>query len=172
MSRLPQGSDIQTNMSNAAIGMLYNTIPHPPITFLGPEYTFRQADGGNNNILEPDLGRAGTRYSRSAQPRRVMPAHGLPDPGLVFDTLLRRKGVSITLPFYMASRSNESLVCTEPSRTCKLYVRCCIYSHTPALPNVCDRPPYIIPYSFVNPLLILTVTVMIGPSTTLLPIST
>lgn len=79
--------------------MLYNTIPHPPISYLGPEYTFRQADGGNNNILEPDFGRAGTRYSRSAQPRRCRPDHVLPDPGLVFDTLLRRKGVGITSTF-------------------------------------------------------------------------
>ena len=99
MSRLPQGSDLQTDLSNAAIGMLYNTIPHPPISYLGPEYTFRQADGGNNNILEPDFGRAGTRYSRSAQPRRCRPDHVLPDPGLVFDTLLRRKGVGITSTF-------------------------------------------------------------------------
>ena len=99
MSRLPQGSDLQTDLSNAAIGMLYNAIPHPPITFLGPEYTFRQADGGYNNILEPNLGRAGTRYSRSAQPKKARPDHVLPDPGLVFDTLLRRKGVSIALLF-------------------------------------------------------------------------
>ena len=97
MSRLPQGSDLQTDLSNAAIGMLYNAIPHPPITFLGPEYTFRQADGGYNNILEPNFGRAGTRYSRSAQPKKARPDHVQPDPGLVFDTLLRRKGVSIAL---------------------------------------------------------------------------
>ena len=93
MSRLPQGSELQTELSNAAIGMLYNTIPHPPIAFLGPEYSFRHADGGYNNILEPDFGRAGTRYSRSAQPRRCRPDHVLPDPGLIFDTLLKRKGV-------------------------------------------------------------------------------
>jgi linoleate 10R-lipoxygenase len=95
MSRLPQGSATQTQMSNAAIAMLYNAIPHPPATFVGPEYNFRHADGGYNNIQQPDMGRAGTRYSRSVQPERVMPTHTLPDPGLIFDTLLRRRGVSI-----------------------------------------------------------------------------
>jgi linoleate 10R-lipoxygenase len=86
-------------MSNAAIGMLYNAIPHPPSTFLGPEYEFRQADGGYNNVMEPDLGRAGTRYARSVQGkgRRGMGYGGLPEAGLVFDTLLKRKGVSVVL---------------------------------------------------------------------------
>jgi linoleate 10R-lipoxygenase len=95
MSRLPNGSELQTELSNEAIGLLYNTIPHPPAAFLGPEYNFRHADGGFNNIEQPDLGRAGTRYSRSAQPRRSMPEHALPSAELVFDTLLKRKGVSM-----------------------------------------------------------------------------
>lgn len=56
---------------------------------------FREADGGGNNLLQPDIGRAGQHYARSVQGRHPMPAHALPDPGLVFDVLLKRRGVCL-----------------------------------------------------------------------------
>lgn len=39
------------------------------------------------------MGKAGTPYSRSVQQTHPLPAQELPDPGLVFDTLLRREKV-------------------------------------------------------------------------------
>jgi linoleate 10R-lipoxygenase len=93
MSRLPPDSAIGAELANTAVGLLYNTIPHPPVAYLGPEFTFRHADGGYNNIHEPDLGRAGTRYARSVQGKKCIPASSLPDPGLIFDTLLKARDV-------------------------------------------------------------------------------
>ena len=51
------------------------------------------ADGSNNNIADPDMGKAGTPYARSVQQSHPLPQKALPDAGLVFDTLLRREKV-------------------------------------------------------------------------------
>jgi len=75
------------------IGTLYNTVPHPPASYLGPAHTFRQADGGGNNLQEPDLGRAGLSYARSVQGKNGLPRTSLPDAGLVYDTILKKSGV-------------------------------------------------------------------------------
>jgi hypothetical protein len=55
------------------------------------KYAFRPADGSNYNPLFPSLGKAGSPYARSVPALRSVPKHVLPDPGLVFDTLLRRE---------------------------------------------------------------------------------
>ncbi|KAG7090385.1 hypothetical protein E1B28_009504 [Marasmius oreades] len=94
LSRLPPDSDVAKNMSNSAIGMLYNTIPHPIETLLTPVYTYRQADGGNNNLLAPDIGRAGIPYARSVQGKWCLAPTALPDPELVFETLLKRRKIT------------------------------------------------------------------------------
>lgn len=97
MSMVPSGSIVGKGLSNKAIGILYNALPHPPDTFLGPKYSFRQADGGYNNVNFPDLGRAGTAYARTVQPKRPIDPRSLPDPGLVFDSLLKANDVSFQL---------------------------------------------------------------------------
>ena len=76
---------------------VYNDLTHPPATFVSNKYAYRQPDGGYNNVTLPDLGRAGTPYSRSVQQIHPLPAHMLPDPGLLFDTLLKREKVSSVL---------------------------------------------------------------------------
>ncbi|KAJ6583033.1 heme peroxidase [Mycena vulgaris] len=91
LSRMPPDSDIAKNMSNSAISMLYNTVPHPRAGLLGSVHSFRQADGGGNNLQIPDLGRAGTPYARSVQGKWCMSATALPDPGIVFDSLMRAR---------------------------------------------------------------------------------
>ncbi|KAG0693723.1 heme peroxidase [Suillus ampliporus] len=70
---------------------MYNDLPHPPATYLGPEYQFRAADGSNNNPDVPGIGKAGTPYARSVQQSNPLPRNQMPDAGLVFDTLLRRE---------------------------------------------------------------------------------
>ncbi|KAG0693724.1 heme peroxidase [Suillus ampliporus] len=70
---------------------LYNDLPHPPATYIGPEYQFRAADGSNNNPDVPGIGKAGTPYARSVQQSNPLPRNQMPDAGLVFDTLLRRE---------------------------------------------------------------------------------
>jgi hypothetical protein len=68
---------------------------------LGPQYNFRTADGSFNNIAIPDLGKAGMPYARSVQQAHPLPPSELPDPGLLFDALLKRDGVS-THDFFFA----------------------------------------------------------------------
>ena len=76
---------------------VYNDLPHPASTYVGQPYCWRQADGACNNIQDPDMGKAGTPYSRSVQQVHPLPASQLPDAGLVFDTLLRCEKVRHTL---------------------------------------------------------------------------
>lgn len=74
-------------------GTVYDDLYHPPATYIGAEYQYRSADGSNNNICVPDMGKASTPYARSVQQMRPISLDTLPDPGLVFDTLLRRQKV-------------------------------------------------------------------------------
>ncbi|KAG6916804.1 hypothetical protein DXG01_005269 [Tephrocybe rancida] len=93
LARLDPHSDLAKTMNNDVIGTLYNTVPHPPASYLGPEDSFRKADGGGNNLENPNIGRAGMPYARSVQGKAGLPRTSLPDPGLVFDTILKRKGM-------------------------------------------------------------------------------
>jgi cytochrome P450 len=92
ISRLPDKSGLGKKLMDRAIALLYNDLPHPPATFISNDYTWRRADGAYNNVLNPELGKAGTAYARSVQQQTPMPASELPDPGLLFDSLLRRDG--------------------------------------------------------------------------------
>ncbi|KAG6817060.1 hypothetical protein H0H87_000238 [Tephrocybe sp. NHM501043] len=92
LALLDPSSDTAKTMNNNLIGNFYNTLPHPPASYLGPNDSFRQADGGGNNLESPDIGRAGTPYARSVQGTVGLPRTSLPDPGLIFDTILKRKG--------------------------------------------------------------------------------
>ncbi|KAI8996529.1 linoleate diol synthase [Trametes punicea] len=78
-------------LETAVVQLLYNDLPHPPITSVGPQYAYRTADGSNNNPCAPNLGKAGTPYARSVQQSHPLPRNEMPDAGLVFDTLLRRE---------------------------------------------------------------------------------
>ena len=69
---------------------MYNDLPHPPSSQIGTKYAWRAADGANNNLSDPEMGKAGTPYARSVPSARPVPASALPDAGLVFDMLLKR----------------------------------------------------------------------------------
>ncbi|KAK0469796.1 heme peroxidase [Desarmillaria tabescens] len=110
MSRLSEseGSTLQHlsgTIQDFLIDTLYKDLPHPPSSYVGgtathlsapteiianPIYAARSADGSNYNILFPAMGKAGVPYARSVPALRSIPASSLPDPDLVFDTLLRR----------------------------------------------------------------------------------
>ncbi|GJJ10924.1 hypothetical protein Clacol_005153 [Clathrus columnatus] len=70
---------------------VYYDLPHPPATYMGDQYRFRMADGSYNNVDEPDLGKANTPYCRSVQAQHPLSAAELPDPQMVYDTLLKRE---------------------------------------------------------------------------------
>ncbi|KIJ45873.1 hypothetical protein M422DRAFT_226935 [Sphaerobolus stellatus SS14] len=118
LSRTPPGS-LQTSLNNEVINILYNTVPHPPATYLG--YQFRSADGSNNAIHDANIGKAGMPYARSVQSKRPQPANYLPDPGLVFDTLLKARdfkahpGKNSSLTFAFAALVVHTLFRTDRS---------------------------------------------------------
>ncbi|RDB16366.1 Psi-producing oxygenase A [Hypsizygus marmoreus] len=121
LARLDPYSDVTKKLNNAVIGTLYNTVPHPPASYLGPATSFRQADGGGNNLQDPDVGRGGTPYSRSVQGKAALPRHSLPDPGLIFDTILKKRdhqnhaGGMSSMIFAFASIVTHSLFRTDPN---------------------------------------------------------
>ena len=65
--------------------------PHPQARDIADEY--RHADGSGNDPRLPQLGQAGTSYSRRVQSTTAIPVIEQPDPGLVFvfDSLLHRE---------------------------------------------------------------------------------
>ncbi|KAL4810358.1 heme peroxidase [Aspergillus unguis] len=90
VSSLPSNSKMRVDLTNVFLDELWGSLPHPPLSYMGTEYAYRSADGSNNNPTLPWLGAANTAYSRSIEPLTVMPG-GLPDAGLVFDTLFARQ---------------------------------------------------------------------------------
>ncbi|KAF7430838.1 hypothetical protein PC9H_006552 [Pleurotus ostreatus] len=91
VSRWPEG-DFSTKLQAKIVQLLYNDLAHPAPTSIGNQYAWRTADGSYNNIQAPDMGKAGTPYSRSVQQTHPLPKNQLPDASLVFDTLLKREG--------------------------------------------------------------------------------
>lgn len=112
MSRL-QHTEVSLKVQQFVINLLYKDLPHPPSGYLGlspsstlchhhktledasthalVKYAYRAADGSNYNPLFPTLGKAGSPYARSVPSANIVPNSALPDPELVFDTLLRRQ---------------------------------------------------------------------------------
>ncbi|KAJ6589604.1 heme peroxidase [Mycena capillaripes] len=121
LSDIPPASRSAKKMVDAAITRLYETIPHPAAASLGRAHAFRQADGGGNNPLNPDIGRAGTPYARSVQGKRAIATTALPNPGLVFDTLMRARdrkdhpGGNSSFTFAFAALMTHSLFRTNPA---------------------------------------------------------
>ena len=108
---LPHDHSMSDTLTHKLMNELWNDLSHPPASYLGYDFTFRKADGSNNNIMWPHIGKAGQPYARSVKPRKMQPAR--PDPGVVFDALLDRgekdenwrphpNNISSVL-FYMAS---------------------------------------------------------------------
>ena len=59
-------------------------------SYMGDDFKYRSADGSNNNPTLPWLGAANTAYCRTIPPLTIQPS-GLPDAGLIFDTLYARQ---------------------------------------------------------------------------------
>ena len=90
VSSLPVDSKPSKDLSSALVKPLWNDLHHPPLSYLGDEYKYRQADGSNNNIMYPHLGAAGSSYARTVTPQTLTPAVK-PDPSLLFDTIFARQ---------------------------------------------------------------------------------
>ncbi|KAF9640644.1 Cytochrome P450 [Lasiodiplodia theobromae] len=68
---LPGNSALRVDLTNAFVDELWDCLQHPPVSYLGDQFTYRQADGSYN-------------------PKTVLPG-ALPDPGLVFDAVFARE---------------------------------------------------------------------------------
>lgn len=91
LQSLPPHSTLGTKAAGGLIKALWNDLPHPPGTLAGPEARYRKHDGSGNNPWFPEMGKAGTPYSRSVPSMRPK-GPNLPDVELVFENLLKRKG--------------------------------------------------------------------------------
>ncbi|KAF2836478.1 linoleate diol synthase [Patellaria atrata CBS 101060] len=91
LQSLPTNSGLSSTVSNGFIGVLWHDLPHPPPTMAGPSARYRQHDGSGNNPWIPEMGRAGSPYSRSVPPSKPK-GPNLPDPELVYEQLLKRNG--------------------------------------------------------------------------------
>ncbi|EAW25699.1 peroxidase/cytochrome P450 family protein [Aspergillus fischeri NRRL 181] len=106
---LPNTSALRGKITDAFVSTLWDNLQHPPLSYLGDQFKYRTADGSYNNIMYPHLGASGSHYARTVTPQHPRPAV-LPDPSLIFDTLLARDGpakehpskISSTL-FYLAT---------------------------------------------------------------------
>jgi hypothetical protein len=83
---LPQGNKLLSDLTGQFIGLLWNTLEHPPLSFQGNDFKYRMADGSNNNVMYPHLGKAGSYYARTVSPKTLQPGVQ-PDPGLIFDSI-------------------------------------------------------------------------------------
>ena len=87
---LPPGSETLNDLSGQMVKALWNGLKHPPLSYQGDEFKYRMADGSNNNIMYPNLGKAGSPYARTVDPQTLQPGT-LPDPGVIFDSLYQRR---------------------------------------------------------------------------------
>ncbi|KAK0526667.1 hypothetical protein OC842_005123 [Tilletia horrida] len=76
-------------ITNGLVNILYQDLDHPPRATLSKPYSFRTVDGSGTSIINPSLGAGYTPYARSVS--AMTPYAGArPEPGLVFDMLMRR----------------------------------------------------------------------------------
>ncbi|CAF3567602.1 unnamed protein product [Rotaria socialis] len=87
---LPKNNEFSAIMSKIFISSLWEQLSHPPANFLTQVgYQWRSADGSGNNLAFPDIGKSGQKYVQNYRSKRSQ-TNDLPDPGLIFDELLRR----------------------------------------------------------------------------------
>jgi len=91
LQSLPLNSGLSQTISNNFIGMLWEDLPHPPPTVTGPSTRYRKHDGSGNTPWHTEMGKAGSPYARNVPPTKPK-GPNLPDPELVYDQLLKRKG--------------------------------------------------------------------------------
>ncbi|KAJ7089111.1 heme peroxidase [Mycena epipterygia] len=121
LSHLPPSSAVAKTwrIQQSRCCMTLLPIHFPPAVSLGPVHAFRQADGRGNSMQNLDVRRAAIPYARSVQ--GTIPTTALPDPGLIFDILMRARdrrnhpGGNSSFTFAFATLVAHSLFRTDPS---------------------------------------------------------
>lgn len=99
---LPYNSTIRASIQAKTVATLYNSLQHPPASYLGDQFQYRTADGSHHvsatngthrnpvltlrlqNFLYPDFGKAGQPYAKTVRSAKKL--HGSkPDPSVLFD---------------------------------------------------------------------------------------
>jgi hypothetical protein len=91
VSSLSNDSKIRAGFIESQVKERYERMLHPPLTYLGDAFQYRQADGKFNSALHPHLGQAGAPYAKTV-PSKTHPLGALPDAGDLFDRLMARDG--------------------------------------------------------------------------------
>ncbi|KAI9690830.1 MAG: hypothetical protein M1822_008449 [Bathelium mastoideum] len=86
---LPETSKNRAKLTDTVIDTLWDSLQHPPLSYMGNKFQYRQPDGSYNNVLTPNLGKAGTPYAKAVRTEKKLHAVK-PDPGLLFDLLMAR----------------------------------------------------------------------------------
>ncbi|KAL9020872.1 MAG: hypothetical protein Q9185_001943 [Variospora sp. 1 TL-2023] len=83
---LPYNSTLRAIIQANTVATLFNSLDHPPASYLGDKHQYRTADGSHHNFLYPEFGQAGKPYAKTVRSAKKL--HGAkPDPGLLFDYL-------------------------------------------------------------------------------------
>lgn len=90
VAALPHKSANRVELTSSFLDELWNSLQHPPLSYMSDDWKYRSADGRNNSYIYPMLGAANTPYARSVNPKMIQPG-ALPDPGLIFDSVLARE---------------------------------------------------------------------------------
>ncbi|KAI1853021.1 hypothetical protein JX265_012777 [Neoarthrinium moseri] len=89
LAKLPPHSRVGKQLTDGFVNNLWDALEHPPPRTLDRDYRYRQADGSFNNPQVPLMGAANTPYTRTVS-SVIFQSPDLPDPGLVFDSLMAR----------------------------------------------------------------------------------
>ncbi|KAI0172456.1 linoleate diol synthase precursor [Hypoxylon sp. FL1284] len=89
LSKLPPHSREGREATDAFVNTLWGALDHPPAQLRSQDACYRDAGGLHYNLNDPTLGAAGTRYARTT-PALFFQGPNLPDPGLIFDSLMDR----------------------------------------------------------------------------------
>ncbi|KAI1803769.1 linoleate diol synthase precursor [Daldinia bambusicola] len=120
LAKLPPNSHEGKQATDAFINTLWNSLEHPPAQITSGNTCYRAADGSFNNLGVPVMGAANTRYSRTT-PAKVFQGPNLPDPGLIYDSLMARDETSFrehpnkisSVLFYLATIITHDIFQTD-----------------------------------------------------------
>ncbi|KAF3061010.1 Linoleate diol synthase [Daldinia childiae] len=93
LAKLPPNSREGKQATDAFVNTLWNSLEHPPAQILARDACYRTANGSYNNLEAPAMGAANTRYTRTT-PAKVFQGPNLPDPGLIYDSIMARDRAS------------------------------------------------------------------------------
>ncbi|KAI0138209.1 linoleate diol synthase precursor [Hypoxylon sp. NC0597] len=128
LAKLPAHSRQGRQATDAFINTLWDSLEHPPAPLLDNLTRYRAADGSNNNPEVPSMGAAISSYARTT-PAMFFQGPNLPDPGLIFDSIMNRDGKSFlehpnrisSMLFYLATIITHDIFQTCPgSENCNL----------------------------------------------------